>query len=75
MGIRSLAADFGIQFKRTDLLVDATAGIGIMSRRGLGKIRHMDVNGLCLQLAVKDNQVSLSKVDTKDKFGDLGTSS
>ena len=44
MGIRSLAADVGITFDIV-LGTDASAALGIVTRRGVGKTRHIDVAG------------------------------
>ena len=66
MRIRSTAADFEIQFKRVDLLVDATAAIGIMSRRS-----RVDVNELLLQ-SVEDKKASVAKVGRSSNPGVLG---
>ena len=41
-GLKSLAADMGIEVEIM-LEVGATAAIGIIHRRGLGKVRHVDV--------------------------------
>ena len=43
MGLRALLADLGIDAS-IKLLTDATAGKAIASRRGLGRVRHIDVS-------------------------------
>ena len=45
LGIQSLAEDFG-QKMSAELLVDAKATIGMVSRSGLGKLRHVEVGHL-----------------------------
>ena len=39
--IKSMALDWNIEF-RVGLNVDATAAIGMVSRRGLGRTKHID---------------------------------
>ena len=46
--MHSLLGDFGMKAKLC-LHMDASAAIGVMQRRGVGKIRHLDVSTLWLQ--------------------------
>eukprot|EP00973_Karenia_brevis_P012916 1752321-Karenia_brevis.AAC.1 len=64
--------DFGIQFK-TEVQVDANAAIGIVHRRGLGKMRHLDVQDLWLQQAVVDEKLKITKIPGKSNIADIGT--
>ena len=48
LGMRALMNDLGVDVK-LKLKSDASAAIGIASRRGLGKIRHLEVSQLWLQ--------------------------
>ena len=41
---------------------DATAAIGIARRRGLGKLRHLDVDDLWIQKRVRSGKIELCKV-------------
>ena len=45
LGDVAIARDWGMQLK-AHLIMDATAGIAIGSRRGLGRVRHIDT--MCL---------------------------
>ena len=45
LGLQALARDLGFEFALT-LHSDATAGIGIARRRGMGKIRHLECTDL-----------------------------
>ena len=45
MGMKSIAHDLGFRLG-VRLHSDATAALGIARRRGLGKIRHLDVTDL-----------------------------
>ena len=47
---------------------DATAAIGTMSRRGLGQIRHLGVNGSWLQSALKEKKASANPDKKEDAF-------
>ena len=42
---------------------DATAALGIARRRGLGKVRHLDVTDLWIQEKVRAKAVSLHKAE------------
>jgi hypothetical protein len=48
LGVRSMLHDLGVEVQ-IRLRTDASAAKGIASRRGLGKIRHIEVNQLWLQ--------------------------
>ena len=62
LGMRSLAADLGIALE-VEIRTDATAAIGICRRRGLGKVRHLDVADLWVQQQhLMDGDVLLTKV-------------
>ena len=45
LGFKSMAADLCINIE-LDILTGATAALGIVRRRGLGRIRHLDVSDL-----------------------------
>ena len=42
---------------------DSSAAIGICSRQGLGKLRHIDTHTLWIQQAVRIGRVDVRKVD------------
>ena len=48
LGMISLAADLGIVLAAR-IHVDASAALGILERRGVGRVRHLDVGALWLQ--------------------------
>jgi hypothetical protein len=48
IGLQSIARDLGLTW-RIDMHTDATAAIGIAHRRGMGKIKHLDVTDLWIQ--------------------------
>ena len=53
-----------------ELCVDASAAVGIASRRGLGKQRHIELNELWLQDQVARGRMSIRKVNGKANFSD-----
>ena len=48
IGLTSLARDLGLALK-VRLHIDAAAALGIIERRGVGRVRHLDVGTLWLQ--------------------------
>ena len=53
--------------------MDASAGIFIASRRGLGKVKHIDTCHLWVQKIVDQGRIRLRKVNTQDMLADLMT--
>ena len=72
IGFQSMARDLGIH-RKLRIRSDATAAIGIARRRGLGKLRHLDVEDLWIQHKVRSKQVELLKVDGKVNPADIFT--
>ena len=72
LGMISLAADFGINFGGK-VHSDASAAIGIASRQGVGKIRHLNVRFLWIQDKVRNGELRLEKVPGTDNPADLLT--
>ena len=74
LGIRSLAADLGIQFESAIAIKsDASAAIGISSRLGIGKVRHIEVTQLWVQEKVASGEIAIHKVATEDNLADALT--
>ena len=74
LGIRSLAADLGIQFESAIAIKsDASAAIGISSRLGIGKVRHIEVTQLWVQERVASGEIAIHKVATEDNLADALT--
>ena len=72
MGILHLLADFSITAEAS-VYSDSTAAIGIVSRHGLGRTRHIKVQYLWLQEKVQHHEVKVKKADGKDNVADLFT--
>ena len=54
-------ADLNVQCN-IKLLTDATTGESIASRRGLGKVRHVDVANLWIQQKVADGVIDIQNI-------------
>ena len=72
LGIQSVARDLGFSIG-IRIHTDATAALGICRRRGLGKIRHLDVTDLWCQEQVRLGKVSLHKVLGSENPADIMT--
>ena len=72
VGIRSMLKEFGVDM-RIRVSADASAAKGIASRRGLGKIRHIEVNQLWVQDKVANGEIEIRKVDGKVNIADALT--
>ena len=70
--MQSLARDLGWPIG-ANIHSDATAALGICRRRGLGKIRHLDVTDLWCQEKVRSGAVSLHKVLGTENPADIMT--
>ena len=72
IGLQSVLKDFqitcGIEVKS-----DASAAIGIANRRGLGKVRHIEVCQLWLQDKVRKGDIKITKVGTFENLADALT--
>ena len=72
LGLRSLAADFGIECG-VRVYADSAAAIGICRRSGIGKVRHLAVGQLWVQERVRSGDLELHKVLGAENPGDLLT--
>ena len=68
----SVARDFGIHLG-LEVRMDATAGISIGSRRGLGRVKHLDTNFLWIQEVLADKRASVDKIHGKLNPSDILT--
>ena len=69
LGISGVLQDMGIKY---DVVVytDSSAAKGISSRRGLGKVRHIELNELWLQDQVARGKVTVRKIRGEDNISD-----
>ena len=70
MGILQMLRDFGIEGD-AQVYSDSTAAIGIVSRHGLGRTRHIKVQYLWIQEKILNGEVDVKKVDGKENIADL----
>ena len=61
LGYQALLRDFGIDVPLC-VWTDSEAAIGICSRQGLGKLRHLDTHTLWIQQAVRSGRIDLRKI-------------
>ena len=72
LGMLSLAKDLNVPLQG-HLHSDSTAAIGISSRRGLGKVKHMHTQYLWIQERIRAKDFSVNKVGTDNNVADLFT--
>ena len=56
-----------------DMGMDASAAIGVIKRRGIGKMRHVEVQHLWLQDALREGRLRVFKIPTNENTADIGT--
>ena len=72
LGLQAMAREVGYSLG-TSLCVDSSAAIGISSRRGLGKVRHIEVNQLWLQEHVAIGKIFVQEVPGQTDISDCLT--
>ena len=72
LGIQSVVNDLGMGTK-VKIHTDASAAKGIASRRGLGKVRHIEVNQLWVQEKVAKGEIDLIKIPGTENRADALT--
>ena len=72
LGYQALLKDLGVSVPLR-VWTDSSAAIGICSRQGLGKLRHLDTHTLWVQQAVRSRRFELKKVLGEENPADLFT--
>ncbi len=72
LGILSVYKDFG-KTMQASILGDASAALGIIKRKGIGKMRHVNTNFLWVQEKSASKELVYSKVSGKENPADLFT--
>ncbi len=72
LGYQSLLRDLGQELP-VRVWTDSSAALGICSRQGLGKLRHLDTHTLWVQHAVRSKKIDLRKIDGERNPADLFT--
>jgi hypothetical protein len=76
MGIRSMMKDFKIyqaEGSPIEIKEDSAAAKGIASRRGLGKMKHIDIKELWVQEKVAKGEIKITKVPGTENLADALT--
>ena len=72
LGMSSLCIDLGFKL-HVQVNSDASAACGIARRRGLGKVRHIEVSQLWVQDMVATGKIKLQKVKGEENLSDALT--
>ena len=70
LGVQSLASDLGYDLEVVVVYTDSDACRGIASRRGLGKMRHVELKYLWVQEVVKAGRLRVKRVDGLKNIAD-----
>ena len=68
----SILKDLGMEFN-AKVFADASAALGIIARKGLGKVRHIDTGFLWIQEASAKRSIQFEKVRGDSNVADLMT--
>ena len=69
LGLSGVFRDMGIKHEIT-MYTDSSAAKGISSRRGLGKVRHVELNALWLQDQVARGRIAVRKISGEENISD-----
>ena len=72
LGMLAMLSDIGWQMMR-EVWGDASAALGIIHRRGLGKTRHLDIGHLWIQEVAARDKLKFKKIFGKENPADLST--
>ena len=72
LGLQAICHDLGLQV-HPRCHSDSSAAIGICRRRGLGRVRHLAVADLWLQVRLRTGDFQLLKVADSEHVGDMLT--
>ena len=72
IGICQLSHDWGLE-EGARLLVDSSAAIGVINRKGNGRLRHVKVGMMWIQEKVEEGEIRIEKVLGTENPADLMT--
>ena len=72
LGLATMARDFGVEMT-VQVHVDATAAMGIVERRGISRVRHIECDNLWIQELEARRMLPIEKVPGGDNPADLMT--
>ena len=73
LGLQTMLKELGVEASVVVLSTDSSSAKSFASRRGLGRMRHIEVKELWLQEAVRRGRIQLKKVDGAVNPADLFT--
>ena len=62
MGMQNIAKDLSIYYD-IHLYTHSSAAMGMVARKGIGKVRHIEVSELWIQDAVRNKVLTVNKVN------------
>ena len=71
--VQNLLRDMGHEDVPIELLTDSSAALGIVSREGAGRVKHIHVRHLWLQQMLREGKLKISKCSTEENLADLLT--
>ena len=72
LGIQTMLREMGHDLKIV-VYIDSSAALGVLQRKGIGKIRHLDVADLWMQTAVRKQKLEVRKILGTENDADLLT--
>ena len=72
MGMQHIAIDLSIYYD-IHSYTDSSAAMGMVARKGMGTVRQIEVGGLWIQDAVRNNVLTVNKVKGEDNPADILT--
>ena len=72
LGLQTLLAELAHKMNIV-VHVDSSAAIGVLQRKGIGKIRHLDVADLWMQTAIQKGRLDVAKIDGAWNDADIAT--
>ena len=65
LGLQSVGRDLGLEHS-VNIYTDSSAAMGMVARKGMGRVRHIEVGELWIQDAVKAKLLTVNKVKGED---------
>ena len=72
MGLQSVGRHLNTELS-IHLYTDSSAAMGMVARKGMGRVRHFDVGELWIQDAVNQRKITVSKVKGEESPSDILT--
>ena len=72
IGMQNIAKDLSIHYD-IHLYTDSSAAMGMVARKGMGKVRHIEVSELWIQDAVRNKVLTVNEVKGDDNPADILT--